>query len=72
MNGSGVLVSPDRAEQREAVVKKPRLKTCEQCGRIGTRGFTLYPATAVWRQIVVCANVNACRKRWPKAVTPDD
>ena len=52
-------------------------KRCEQCGRDGKRGFRIiaparigsYQAT---RPIVVCANPNACRKRWPKAGTDDE
>ena len=40
---------------------------CEQCGRIGKRGFKnlIDPA------ITVCANKNACRKRWPKPARDD-
>jgi hypothetical protein len=42
---------------------------CEQCGRVGTRGFktliTFLDGRAVG-PITVCSNTNACRKRWPK------
>lgn len=50
---------------------------CEQCGREGTREFTT--VGGFWRKIdprdnepawipfvTVCANKNACQKRWPR------
>jgi len=47
---------------------------CEQCGREGSRefktlgGFWSWVANEqVWVPFVtVCANENACRKRWPR------
>jgi hypothetical protein len=42
---------------------------CEQCGRVGTRGFKVLGDFTDERghipRIVVCAAVTACRKRWP-------
>lgn len=51
---------------------------CEQCGRTGTRGFTTIPGVTLPHPtlnlatdpITICANKNACRKRWPKR--PDE
>jgi len=40
---------------------------CEQCGRVGKRGFK----NLIDPSITVCANKNACRKRWPKPVRDD-
>lgn len=45
---------------------------CAQCGREGVRGFRVIPPTiheptgSLLGPMVVCANENACRKRWPK------
>lgn len=39
---------------------------CEQCGRIGRRGFKTLADDEHGISITVCANKNACRKRWPK------
>lgn len=38
---------------------------CAQCGREGERGFKIIPSDD-GRPYVVCANANACRKRWPR------
>ena len=52
---------------------------CEQCGRRGTRGFTVLigevegdTLTVNIPPITTCANKNACRKRWPKHRTDDE
>jgi hypothetical protein len=45
-----------------------REQRCEQCGRVGTRGFKTIPATEYTTPITVCANGNACRKRWQPPV----
>lgn len=54
---------------------------CEQCGRVGVRGFRTYPDEDVFHgdQLVAaahcrteCANKNACRKRWPKPTRDED
>lgn len=45
---------------------------CDQCGRVGSRGFEWVGDPKGERGItllLVCKNVNACRKRWP---TPTD
>lgn len=38
----------------------------------GVRGFKVYPATSEWREIVVCSNSSACRKRWPNVWWDDE
>lgn len=46
---------------------------CEQCGRVGTRGFkTLMSDLAGVPRITTCSNLNACRRRWPKPARDDD
>jgi len=40
------------------------VQRCEQCDRIGVRGFTTYPKHEP-RPLTVCSNKAACRKRWP-------
>jgi hypothetical protein len=44
------------------------VRYCEQCGRIGKRGFKNHIDPA----ITVCTNKNACRKRWPKPARDDE
>lgn len=46
---------------------RPALPYCQQCGRIGTRGFRTYPANPETgaAAITVCANTAACSKRRP-------
>lgn len=48
---------------------------CEQCGRVGTRGFIAWPEETLTLMsgvvetipaITLCASKTACRKRWPK------
>ncbi|MFD4547224.1 DNA translocase FtsK [Streptomyces sp. NPDC058466] len=43
------------------------VRCCEQCGRIGKRGFKNF----IDPSITVCANKAACRKRWPKPARDD-
>jgi len=43
------------------------VRYCDQCGRIGKRGFK----NLIDPSITVCANKSACRKRWPKPVQDD-
>lgn len=59
------LQGPER-EQRAS--DGPELKSCAQCGRVGVRGFTTYPATGFTGPLTVCSAKPACRKRWPKPV----
>ena len=42
------------------------VRYCEQCGRIGKRGFTTLPTTEHTEPITTCSAKAACRKRWPK------
>jgi hypothetical protein len=44
----------------------PEPQRCSQCGRNGTHGFTTLANEEHQISITVCANKNACRKRWPK------
>lgn len=45
---------------------------CQQCGRIGRRGFTTYPPGDFGGPpLTVCANKTACRKRRPKPARND-
>jgi hypothetical protein len=45
---------------------------CEQCGRVGTRGFKTvggeyeFEGRLVGQSYTVCASTQACRRRWPK------
>lgn len=56
------------------------VRLCGQCGRSGTRGFTVRPAgpvnTAVGEvwidELVQCTNRTACQKRWPRRPSDDD
>lgn len=54
---------------------------CEQCGRVGTRGFRTFPdADAIHdgrvavaaHSMTECANRDACRRRWPKPPMGED
>lgn len=50
----------------ESKPDRNKRERCEQCGREGVRGFKTYPSdekTGQWA-ITVCANENACQKRW--------
>jgi hypothetical protein len=56
------------------------VRTCQQCGRTGTRGFKVRPAGPVDTALGVidlpeyteCANRHACQRRWPKTPKDDD
>ncbi|WP_344287066.1 DUF6011 domain-containing protein [Streptomyces synnematoformans] len=54
---------PRRARDR----RRPRLLRCEQCGRVGSRGFRVIPPTVHTPEITVCAAENACRRRRPRS-----
>ncbi|MFE0470545.1 DNA translocase FtsK [Streptomyces sp. NPDC058947] len=43
-----------------------RVRRCEQCGRIGKRGYRSHVNDEHGISITVCSNKSACRKRWPK------
>ncbi|MDX3520750.1 DNA translocase FtsK [Streptomyces scabiei] len=47
------------------------VRCCEQCGRIGKRGYRTHTAAEHGIEITVCANKAACRKRWPKPADDD-
>jgi hypothetical protein len=49
----------------------PELQRCSQCGRLGIRGFQTLTNEEHRISITVCANKNACRKRWPKPPRDD-
>lgn len=59
----GHIGPADGSRAREVYVRY-----CEQCGRIGKRGFKNF----IDPSITVCANKAACRKRWPKPARDDD
>lgn len=44
----------------------PELQRCSQCGRLGVRGYRMLTNDEHDIRITLCANKNACRKRWPK------
>lgn len=48
------------------------VQRCEQCGRIGKRGFRTLRNDEHGIRITECANRVACRKRWPKPERDDD
>ena len=45
------------------------VQICEQCGRIGKRGFETRTRDDI--SVTVCTTRAACRKRWPKPVTEE-
>lgn len=55
-------------------------KVCAQCGRIGVRGYTVWPAEAITiggrthpvGEMIVCTNQTACLRRWPQKARDDD
>ena len=51
---------------------RPTLPYCQQCGRIGNRGFRTFPANPETGApaITVCVNTTACAKRWPASKEP--
>jgi hypothetical protein len=49
---------------------------CDQCGRVGARGFRVVPPSIDERYgeipgFTECANKDACRKRWPRRESVD-
>lgn len=42
------------------------VRYCEQCGRIGKRGYRTHASEEDGIEITVCSAKAACRKRWPK------
>ncbi|MFJ9671402.1 DNA translocase FtsK [Streptomyces sp. NPDC101221] len=46
------------------------VRRCEQCGRIGKRGFQTIGADE--HTVTQCVARTACRKRWPKPARDDD
>ncbi|MEU5742007.1 DNA translocase FtsK [Streptomyces tendae] len=57
----GIVGPADGSKARTVHVRR-----CEQCGRIGKRGFHTHIDDKHDIRIRVCANRTACRKRWPK------
>jgi hypothetical protein len=57
----------DGSRAREVYVRY-----CEQCGRIGRRGYRTLADDAHGIAITECSNRQACRKRWPKPVRDDE
>lgn len=53
----------DGSSAREIYVRH-----CEQCGRVGKRGFQTLTNDDHGIRITECSNRQACRKRWPKPV----
>lgn len=49
-----------------------KAKTCEQCGRVGTRGFRTQEPGQGFKPLTTCSNVPACQRRWPKPKRDDD
>jgi hypothetical protein len=47
------------------------VRCCEQCGRIGRRGFQVLVDEEHGIRVTQCANRQACRKRWPKPQRDD-
>ncbi|MEE6264945.1 hypothetical protein V2E29_04690 [Streptomyces diastatochromogenes] len=58
--------NPLTGPQPAGAASGPELQRCEQCGRVGVRGFRVLPATEYTKPITLCASKAACRKRWPK------
>lgn len=63
----GHIGPADGSRAREVYVRY-----CEQCGRIGRRGYRTLADDEHGIRIVVCSNQGACRKRWPKPACDDD
>jgi hypothetical protein len=69
----------DELEQRGYVgpadgtkARNIHVRRCEQCGRIGKRGYQTLGDDDHGIRITVCANKAACRKRWPKPARDED
>ncbi len=63
----GLIGPADGSKSREVYVRY-----CEQCGRIGKRGYQTLADDEHGIRIVQCSNRQACRKRWPKPARDDD
>ncbi|MGW8703296.1 DNA translocase FtsK [Streptomyces eurythermus] len=61
LNRQGWVGPADGSNAREL-----HAKYCEQCARVGRRGFRTLTNDEHGISVTVCANKNACRKRWPK------
>ncbi|MBE4758357.1 DNA translocase FtsK [Streptomyces caniscabiei] len=61
----GYVGPADGSKAREIHVRY-----CEQCGRIGKRGYQTLADDEHGIRIVQCSNRQACRKRWPKPASP--
>ncbi|MFE0845315.1 DNA translocase FtsK [Streptomyces rochei] len=61
----GVVGPADGSRARAVYVRR-----CEQCGRIGKRGFQTIDGDE--HTVTQCAARAACRKRWPKPACDDD
>jgi hypothetical protein len=57
----GNIGPADGSRAREIYVRY-----CEQCGRIGMRGYRTHTAAEHGIEITVCVSQGACRKRRPK------
>ena len=66
----GNLSNPLEGPTADYPADGPELKRCEQCGRVGVRGFQTYTTHAP-APITVCAAKAACRKRWPRTAPVD-
>ncbi|CAM5249846.1 hypothetical protein SGLAM104S_01599 [Streptomyces glaucescens] len=63
----GFVGPADGSRARNVFVRR-----CEQCSRIGKRGFKTLASEEHDVQITVCSNRAACRKRWPRPARDDD
>jgi hypothetical protein len=63
----GHIGPADGSKAREVYVRY-----CEQCGRIGKRGFQALANEEHGIRITECSNRRACHKRWPKTVRDVD
>jgi len=60
MQERGIVGPADGSRARSVYVRR-----CEQCGRLGTRGYRTLPATEHTPEIWLCVAAGACRRRWP-------
>ena len=67
MEARGMVGPPFGSRSREVYIRR-----CEQCGRIGKRGFRTLASEEHDIRITECSNRSACRKRWPKPARDDD